>query len=150
MILSDYVEDVIIWKNAPSKWQVLKEVSTSLFRKGIISDSEEFAKALTDREKVVSTGIGIGVAVPHARLVSLDHFILVLGIVQDRGVDWDAIDGKPVQLIFVIGAPANAQTEYLNLLSKITTCVKDPAKRKKMIKVNSKEDLISLLNSKSS
>ena len=146
MNLSDLIEHTIIWKASPSKWQALKELSAVLFEKGAITDFDEFTKALTQREKIVSTGIGIGVAVPHARLSSLKKFVLVLGVAQDKGIDWDSIDKKPVHLVFAIGAPANAQEEYLQLLSSITTHVKNPIMRKKLIKAKSSGDLIKLLS----
>lgn len=148
MILSDLIEHAIIWKTSPSKWQALKELSALLFEKGAISDFDAFTKALVEREKIVSTGIGIGVAVPHARLPSLDKFVLALGVAQDRGIDWDAMDKKPVQLVFAIGAPINAPQEYIQLLSSITACVKNPVLRKKMIKIKSQKDLIELLAKK--
>lgn len=145
MIISDLIEHAIIWKTAPSKWQALKELSALLFEKGAISNFDEFTKALVEREKIVSTGIGIGVAVPHARLVSLNKFVLALGVAQDRGIDWDSIDKKPVHLVFAIGAPAHAQQEYLELLSSITTQVKNPTIRKKLIKAKSTQEIIELL-----
>ena len=70
------------------------------------------------REKIVSTGIGMGVAIPHAKLPSFDRFFLAVGLQKVKdGIDWDALDGAPVRLIFMIGGPANQQTDYLKILS---------------------------------
>ncbi len=110
---------------------------------GKIENKDEFFQALVDRETIVSTGIGMGVAIPHAKLPSYDDFFIAIGVLKD-GVDWDALDGAPVRVIFMIGGPDDKQTEYLQILSGITVAIKDEERRKKMLTLKSPTSIIKL------
>ncbi len=104
-----------------------------------------FYDAIMDREKIVSTGIGMGVAIPHAKLSPCDDFFIAIAVLQ-RGVEWKALDNAPVRLIFMIGGPDNKQTEYLQILSALTVAIKDEERRKKILTSNSKEAIIRLFS----
>lgn len=106
------------------------------FEAGKIAEKEPFLSKVKEREKIVSTGIGMSVAIPHAKMSELDNFFISIGILNE-GVDWNAIDERPVRLIFLIGGPDNKQTEYLKILSGLTTVLKDEEIRKKMLTLNS-------------
>lgn len=106
-------------------------------------DKELFYQAILERERIVSTGIGMGVAVPHAKLSGYTTFFIAIGVHQ-KGIPWDALDGFPVRLIFMIGGPDDKQTEYLQLLSRLTLAIKDEERRKKILQLNKAEDIIAL------
>ena len=108
-----------------------------------ILDKETFHQAILDREKLVSTGIGMGVAIPHAKLPFYDDFFILVGIL-DRGLDWEALDGTPVRIIFLVGGPDDKQTQYLQILSLLTLAVKDEERRKNLLKALSPKDVIDL------
>ncbi len=108
-----------------------------------IENKETFFKALVDRETIVSTGIGMGVAIPHAKLPSYDDFFIAIGVLN-QGVEWKALDGSPVRIIFMIGGPDDKQTEYLQILSGLTTAIKDEERRKKMLTLKSPKGIIEL------
>ncbi|MEM1282463.1 MAG: PTS sugar transporter subunit IIA [Chlamydiota bacterium] len=110
-----------------------------------ISDKAEFYGAIIDREKIVSTGIGMAVAIPHAKLASYDDFFISIGILS-KGVDWNTIDGSPVRIVFMIGGPDDKQTEYLQILSGITSAVKDEDRRKKIINAGTAQEVLDLLS----
>jgi nitrogen PTS system EIIA component len=110
---------------------------------GKIDNKEEFFKALVDRESIISTGIGMGVAIPHAKLPTYDDFFIAIGILKN-GVEWDALDGAPVRVIFMIGGPDDKQTEYLQILSGITVAIKDEERRKKLLTLKSPSSIIKL------
>ncbi|NGX31042.1 MAG: PTS system mannose-specific EIIBCA component [Chlamydiae bacterium] len=97
-----------------------------------LQDFASFEKAVFEREKLVSTGIGLEVAIPHAKLKEQDKFFIAIGILKE-GVEWDALDKLPVRIIFLIGGPENSQTEYLKILSSLTLAIKDEEKRKKIL-----------------
>lgn len=120
--------------------QALVEVTNT---SGKIQNKEEFLQALVDRETIVSTGIGMGVAIPHAKLSSYDDFFITIGIL-DEGVDWDALDSAPVRIIFMIGGPDDKQTEYLQILSELTMAIKNEERRKKILTLKSAEAIIEL------
>ena len=110
---------------------------------GILKKKEKFYQAIIDREKIVSTGIGMGVAIPHAKLPLYNDFFIILGILQ-TGVDWNAIDGSPVRIIFMVGGPDDKQTQYLQILSALTMAVKDEERRKRILQVKTSEEVIEL------
>ena len=114
-----------------------------LEEQGKLQDKESFQKALLDREKIISTGIGMGVAIPHAKLPNYDSFFIAIGI-QPKGIEWQSLDDLPVQLIFMIGGPDNMQTRYLQVLSQLTSVIKDEELRKEIIKASSPEEVFSL------
>lgn len=111
---------------------------------GKLEDSKTFFNAIIEREKIVSTGIGMGVAIPHAKLPAYDDFFIAIGVLK-KGVEWNAMDGAPVRLIFMIGGPDDKQTEYLQILSGLTLAIKDEEKRKKMLNATTPESIIELL-----
>lgn len=86
----------------------------------------------------------MGVAIPHAKLPGYDDFFISIGILQ-KGVDWHALDGAPVRLIFMIGGPDDKQTEYLRILSSLTYTLKNEELRKKILTLNSPEAIMELL-----
>ncbi len=110
---------------------------------GKIKNKESFYQAIIDREKIVTTGIGMGVAIPHAKLPDFDDFFMGIGILN-QGVDWGALDGSPVRLIFMIGGPDDKQTEYLQILSALTLALKDEERRKKLLSSDTPENIIKI------
>lgn len=105
---------------------------------------KEFRAAIFHREQLVSTGIGMGIAVPHAKLSSLPDFFIAIGIQKEKGIEWNALDLAPVRLIFLIGGPDNQQSEYLQLLSQLTSIIKNPEIRKELLKAESGEEVVAL------
>lgn len=110
---------------------------------GKLKNRTQFYNAILDREKIISTGIGMGVAIPHAKLPDYDDFFVAIGILH-KGVEWQALDGSPVRLVFMIGGPDDKQTEYLQILSSLTVALKDEERRKKMLTLNSPDGIIGL------
>ncbi len=135
--------NLVSFTDASSRDEALRLLVDLLEREGKLQDKEGYFRALLEREKVVSTGIGMGVALPHARMPGYEDFFIAVGI-QKQGIDWKALDGNPVRLIFMIGGPDNKQTEYLHLLSQLTMAIKDEERRKKLLKAKTKEEVIAL------
>ena len=110
---------------------------------GKLLDREAFRQAIFKREKIVSTGIGMSVAIPHAKLPGYKSFFITNGI-HPRGIEWEALDGVPVRLIFMIGGPDDHKTEYLQLLSNLTNVIKDEERRKKMLQLKNAHEMMAL------
>ena len=109
-----------------------------------LNDPHTFSEAVLAREQIISTGIGLGVAIPHAKLPTYHDFFIAIGI-QKQGIPWDALDGTPVRVIFLVGGPDDRQTEYLQLLSRLTVAVKDQHRRKALIQAENEQDVLSAL-----
>ena len=132
--ISDYISlDRIAFLNASSQVQALKTLVDLLEEREKLSDREAFHEAILQRERIVSTGIGMGVAIPHAKLESFDDFFIAIGIQKGAGIAWDALDGEDVHLIFMIGGPSKKQSEYLHILSRLTAFIKDEERRVKLM-----------------
>jgi PTS system nitrogen regulatory IIA component len=100
---------------------------------------------LLDREKLGSTGIGEGIAIPHGRLKKLKNFFISFGR-SVQGVDFDSIDRKPSHLFFLVMAPENSAVDNLKLLSRIVTLLKEPSFKKRLIEAPSRKELFQIIS----
>jgi len=140
--LSYYLDPKLVaFIDAETRDEVLEQLVALAAEKGKVMDNRTFYKAIIEREKIVSTGIGMSVAIPHAKLAHYDDFFIVIGILKN-GVDWGAMDGSSVRLVVMIGGPDDKQTEYLQILSTITLALKDEELRKKILTLGSPEAII--------
>lgn len=113
---------------------------------GQLVDKQAFREAIFYREGLVSTGIGMGIAIPHAKMRNIQQFFIAVGIAQNKGIEWNALDKAPVRIIFMIGGPDDKQTEYLQILSMLTAAIKDVELRKKLLKANSTQEVFELFS----
>src|SRR5262249_49087018 len=124
--ISNYLDErLVLFLNADTRDEALDQLVDLLEKAGKLKDSKVFHDAILEREKIVSTGIGLGVAIPHAKLQEYDKFFIAIGIQPKQGIEWNALDNSPVRLIFMIGGPDNKQTEYLKILSHLTMAIKN-------------------------
>jgi len=145
MSVADYLDDrLVVFLKAETKMGAIGELVDAMSFAGQLKDREAFHKAIVEREKVVSTGIGLGVAVPHAKLPGYDHFFIAIGVKEGSGIDWDSFDNLQVHLIFMIGGPDNRQTEYLDVLSRLTAAAKDGERRRMVLKATSAQQVVAL------
>lgn len=143
--LSKYIDpEVIEFLTVETRDEAISQLVDALANtKKLSKNKNEFHQAVTEREKVVTTGIGMGVAIPHAKLACYNDFFLAIGILS-KGIDWGALDGTAVRLIFMIGGPDDKQTEYLQILSNLTLALKDEDRRKKLLAAKSPETVVKL------
>ena len=94
-----------------------------------------------DRERLLSTGFGLGLAIPHAKLNIIDDFIVGLAIHRD-GVPFDSLDEQPVHILVMILGPDQQQDEYLKVLSRVTAFLKD--QREKILSLEDNEEIYKL------
>jgi PTS system nitrogen regulatory IIA component len=147
MKIMDYLseERVISDLQGADKSSILKELSSVLVKPCQVSSVEELLQVLLEREKLGSTGIGEGIAIPHGRSKKLRNFFICFGRSLE-GVDFDSIDGKPSQLFFLVMAPENSAVENLKLLSRIVTLLKESSLRKRLIDAHSQKELFQILS----
>ena len=146
MTLSEFIQEgVICFLEEKNRDAVLRKLVEALADSGELADKNEFFSAILKREQIVSTGIGMGVAIPHAKLPQFKRFFIAIGLQKaNEGIEWDALDGAPVRLIFMIGGPSSEQTEYLKILSRLTAAIKDEERRKSLMQATSRDGVISL------
>ncbi|ATH79198.1 MULTISPECIES: PTS IIA-like nitrogen regulatory protein PtsN [Halomonadaceae] len=130
-----------------SKKRVLEFFSTFIAQNTPSLDSQEVFSRLIGRERLGSTGIGNGVAIPHAR--SPHCSTPIAGFLKlAEPVDFDAIDGDPVDLVFVLLVPEEADDTHLALLGQVATIMNDAATRQQLRNVSSQRELLTLLTDK--
>lgn len=136
-------ENLVIRLEENERQNVIKRMVDLLDEKNMLLDKESFLQAVIQREKIVSTAIGMGVALPHAKLSGYKKFFIAIGI-HPQGVFWDALDSMNVRIVFMIGGPDDQQKQYLQLLSKLTLAIKDEERRKKILQLGSAKEIINL------
>jgi PTS system nitrogen regulatory IIA component len=119
----------------------LVELAAGCVKADCQADSAQVLNALRARETVTSTGIGSGVAIPHAKIEGLSKMILVLARSR-QGVDFQALDDAPVFLFFMVVAPPDSVSDYLKLLAAISSFVKKDANRKALMAAATKAEII--------
>lgn len=143
MVISKYLDkSLVVFLDEKNRDGAISCLVDALAKEGRLDDPEKFHSAILEREKIVSTGIGIGVAIPHAKITGCPGFFIAVGIQKGKGLEWNAIDGSLVRLVFMIGGPDNKQTEYLKILSSLTQAIKDETRRKRLLKCKTAEDVL--------
>jgi PTS system nitrogen regulatory IIA component len=113
---------------ATDKIGVIREFCGLLQSRGIIGSEEELFRAIADRESLGSTGIGGGVAIPHGKLNGITDMIVAFGR-SSNGVDFQALDNKPVYLFFLLVTPQDRPGEHLKALARISRILKNTVLR---------------------
>jgi PTS system nitrogen regulatory IIA component len=147
MKIIDYLNEewVIPDLQGADKASILKELSMVLVKPCKATSEEELLQVLLDREKLGSTGIGEGIAIPHGRLKKLKKFFISFGR-SAKGVDFDSIDRKPSYLFFLVMAPENSAVDNLKLLSRIVTLLKEPSFKKRLMEAPSRKELFQIIS----
>ena len=121
MQLVDVLKEELVFLNfeAESKDQAIEKFIASLADTGTIKEPEVLKDALFEREKLGTTGVGGGIAMPHARSASIKD-LSVAFFRSEKGIEFNAVDNKPVNIIFMLLAPISSGGPYLKLLAKIS------------------------------
>jgi fructose-specific phosphotransferase system IIA component len=127
-----------------TKEQVLSELVSLLVSKGFIKNGETLYESLLEREGLGSTGIGHGVAIPHGRCPEVAQPAIVFGRTREA-IDFDAIDGQPSRLFFLLVAPENGSAAHLHLLAKIARLVKHAETRERLLTTDSPDQVLELI-----
>lgn len=103
---------------------VLRTFAERLAEQGLVPEADDLFEKLAEREQLGSTGIGSGVAIPHCKLKGLSRPVLSIGRVEGAGIDFGAVDGKPVRLFFLVVSPNDSPAEHLQVLAAISRWIK--------------------------
>ncbi|MCK4338395.1 MAG: PTS sugar transporter subunit IIA [Candidatus Cloacimonetes bacterium] len=127
-----------------TKDDALKELSEVICTSNKIKNKELFIKKIFDREKLMSTGIGYGIAVPHIRDKSVKDFVIAFGR-KISGLEYDSIDNKPVKLVFMIGASDKQDKDYIRVLSKLVLRLKSKKFVKQLLNAKDSNEIYGLI-----
>jgi fructose-specific phosphotransferase system IIA component len=146
MKVSDYLQEkfCIMDLKAADKVNAVKEITTVLLSSGKISNEEKFVRDVLEREKIGSTGIGHGVAIPHARTDAVDGFVIGFGR-SNNGVEFSALDGHPVNFIFLMGTNPTELNHYLRILAELSKLLMSAPFRQELFAANSAAGVIEVV-----
>lgn len=149
MKLSDFVvrDAVIVDLQATTKEEAIREIVSGLRDAGRLSESdlESVTRAILNREDLGSTGIGQGVAVPHTRHPMVDRLIGTVAL-SSKGVEFAALDGEPVDILFLLVSPPNQPGDHLRALENISRHLKDEQFVRFLRQARSREQILDVLD----
>jgi PTS system nitrogen regulatory IIA component len=142
MKLSEMIKanNIIPDLKAKDKNGVLEELAGAISNNESSIEKEALVKVLVERERLGTTGIGDGVAIPHGKLETIEHPIISFGR-SKAGLDFDSMDGQPAYLFFLLVAPENSSGIHLQVLAKIAKFLKNSTFRKQLMEGSTKEEL---------
>jgi fructose-specific phosphotransferase system IIA component len=145
--ITDYItlDMISLDLKAKNKKDALLELSQLLGVSDSIEDYEVIEKALIEREKLGSTGIGKGVAIPHAKTDFAKKLTIAFGRSNER-VNFESLDGEDVNLFFVFASPLSDSSIYLKILARISRLIRDEKFRKKLLLAPSSQEIIDIIN----
>lgn len=146
-LLSESTINVL--SKAQNKSEVIDEAVNLLFKNDILTDKDAFAKAVWDREKQSTTGLGDGLAIPHGRGKFVKKPALAALVIKN-GVNYESLDGQDVKLVFLIAAPETKGEENLHLevLAKLSKMLLDKEFINKLVNAKSAKELLNLIEAK--
>jgi len=133
-------------KSCQSKRQVLKELAQHAAA-ALGLDQQNLLDALMERERLGTTGIGHGIAIPHARLAEVDRLVGLFARLE-QPVDFESLDDQPSDLIFLLLAPDSADADSLKALARISRVLRDPALRQRLRQERDRDAVYRLLTQK--
>ncbi len=139
------IECVHLSMEARTKEEVITELVNSLAIAGRITDTQEVLDAVLEREKTMSTGMQHGVAIPHGRSDAVVQLSVALGLLP-KGVDFDSLDGKPTQVVFLEVSPKENPGPHLQVLAGITAIAGNDEARERMLHIRSRRELLAFMS----
>lgn len=128
-----------------SKDQVLNELIDILAESPVVRSKDDLRKGIFHREQLLSTGIGMGIGIPHVRLSSIKDVAVAAALVRQGIDDYESLDSEPVKIIFMILARQDQHAEHLKLLSQISTRLKNKEFREELVKCEDSKSFYNLL-----
>jgi fructose-specific phosphotransferase system IIA component len=128
-----------------SKEEILTELVDIIGSSPVVRDKNDVLRAVREREEVLSTGIGNGVAIPHGKSASISELALAAGVTPE-GVDFEALDGKPVHLFFLLVGPESAAGEHVKALSRISRLLQRDSFRGRLSSASSADEFYAVLS----
>jgi nitrogen PTS system EIIA component len=145
MGLSEFIDiSRIRFLSSQNKFRAIEELAAVFVNSDICADCDALISSLKEREEIMSTGIGFGIAIPHAKIEGIKSLSFAAGISKE-GINFDSMDGLPVNLIILVVAGNNQHRDYLGLLSSIMGLLKKNDIKDRIISASSPEEVLKLI-----
>lgn len=136
-------EYVIPELKGESKEDIINELVDLFINDPRVEDIEKVRSSVLDREKVMSTGVGKGFAIPHGKTNAVKEIVGAFGKIKD-GIDYEALDGNPVHLVFLLVGKDNLISTHIKLLSRISRLMNKDDFRHRLTEANSADEIVKL------
>jgi mannitol/fructose-specific phosphotransferase system IIA component (Ntr-type) len=138
-------QNIIIGVENASKKEIIEQFMQHLLQDNVdTSIRNGILKAILKRESMESTGIGNGIAIPHAKLEQIENFHIILGL-SHGGIDFDAIDSKPVHIIFLVICPEKQKILYIRILARLARLLHNNNFRNGLLKQKTPDDVLNFI-----
>ncbi|HJP33176.1 MAG: PTS sugar transporter subunit IIA [Candidatus Latescibacteria bacterium] len=137
-------QSTLVGLKGHSKDEIIEELVGSLEVGAAIADRDKVLQAVLEREKIMSTGIGDGIAIPHGKTDAVSQLSAALGI-HKRGVDFEALDGEPAFVFFLLVSPANVSGPHIKALARISRMLKNDTFKKRLIEAESADEILGII-----
>ena len=146
MKITDILDEASVIQDlsSSSKKGILEELSNVLVERGKLPDRDKVVEVLLEREKLGSTGIGDGIAIPHGKMKGIKGLVTSFGR-SIKGVNFESIDNKPTHLFFLLVAPENSAGIHLKALARISRLLKDSGFRIRLMEASDRQDLFRII-----
>lgn len=145
MKISDLLneENVVLNLEAKDKYEIIDELIEVVSKSNKVLDKAKVRNCILEREKVLSTGVGKGFAVPHGKTDSVTDIVIAFGITKNP-VDYEALDDQPVRLVLLIIGRDSLVSSHIKLLSRISRLMNNEEFRESLLSARSKEEVLAL------
>ena len=137
------LEYIIPRMKANNKIDAINELINLLENNNKVLDLEEIRDSIHNREKIMSTGVGKGFAIPHGKTKATSEILSVFGIARTP-IDYQSLDGEPVQLIFLLVGKDNMVSAHIKLLSRISRMMNEDSFREKLLQTETSEQILKI------
>lgn len=140
-------ENILLEVKSTEKFELLRELCDFAENNGLITDGEDFYKVIENREKLGSTGIGKNIAIPHGRSECVKDITIVFARHRE-GIEFDSLDGQKAKIIFLLAAPLDVQSKYLQVLANLSMLLRKEEFRENIMKASNAHDIMEILKEK--
>jgi len=137
--------DLLLLLKGESKEDIINELIDLFKDDPRVEDIEKVRSSVLDREKVMSTGVGKGFAIPHGKTNAVKEIVGAFGRIRD-GIDYDSLDGNPVHLVFLLVGKDNLISTHIKLLSRISRLMNKDDFRHRLKEVNNADEIVKLFS----
>ena len=145
MVLSENLKknNILINTRTINRWDLIREMVETAIKNGLVREEhqESIIKALIDREKSMSTGIGNGVAITHCNTPDVAEVVIVM-VISTKGIDFESIDNQPVRIAILLLVPKNKLTQHIKTLANIAKLMSDGNLRSRLLSLKTPENVL--------
>jgi PTS system fructose-specific IIA component len=147
VIINDVLSEKLIDldMHVKDKNDVIDKMAEMFYKNGIVKSKEDYLKDVFKREKLGTTGVGMGIAIPHGKSKSVLKTAVAIAKLH-KPIDWDSSDSTPTKMVFMLAVPEGKNSIHIKLLSQLASLLMDDNFREKLFNVKEKSDILKCIN----